>query len=62
MSTVEKRKAENEQGRVHVGTLSKQKEELKSHEARKVKGGGGLGGGVLADDPAPKPPTTTKPK
>ena len=40
-------KSEANTNRVQVGNLPQQEKELKDQEAEKVKGGGGLSGGVI---------------
>jgi len=47
MSNSTRQKPEAKTSRVQVGKLPQQEKELKDQEAEKVKGGGGLPGGVL---------------
>jgi hypothetical protein len=47
MSNSKDEKAEANTSRVQVGTLPQQERELKAREAKNVKGGGGMPGGVL---------------
>ena len=44
-----RQKQKSSDSRVKVGKLGQQDKELKSGEARTVRGGGGAGGGVLGD-------------
>jgi len=48
MSKPKEQKPEDNKGRVRVGNLPQQEEELKEREAENIKGGGGLSGGVVA--------------
>ena len=48
MSSSTTMKPAAKQNRVQVGSLPQQDKELKDREAEKVKGGGGLPGGVVA--------------
>ena len=41
--------SDEKQGRVEVNNLPQKEEELKTDEAKDVKGGGGLSGGVIAN-------------
>jgi hypothetical protein len=43
------KKTSDEKARVKVAKLSQQDRELKNREARNIRGGGGLSGGVLGD-------------
>jgi len=47
MSKPKEQKPENTKGRVRVGNLPQQEEELKGREAGNIKGGGGVSGGVV---------------
>ena len=47
MSKPEEQKPEDNKGRVRVGNLPQQEEELKEREAGNIKGGGGVPGGVV---------------
>jgi hypothetical protein len=49
MSKQRTKKATDENARVKVGKLSPQDKEVKNGEATKIKGGGGMPGGVLGD-------------
>ena len=49
MSTSTTTKPAAKQNRVQVGNLRQQENELKDQEAKNVKGGGGLPGGVVAN-------------
>ena len=40
--------SDEKQGRVEINELPQKEEELKTDEAKEVKGGGGLSGGVIA--------------
>ena len=46
-NNIEDKKAEEKQGRVNVSSLPREAAELNDKEARDVKGGGGLTGGVV---------------
>ncbi len=48
MSKPKEQKLEDNKGRVRVGNLPQQEEELKEREAANIKGGGGLSGGVVS--------------
>ena len=43
------KKTSDENGRVKVSKLSQQDRELKNGEAKNIRGGGGVSGGVLGD-------------
>ena len=47
MSKPKEQKPEDNKGRVRVGNLPQQEEELKEREAENIKGGGGAPGGVV---------------
>jgi hypothetical protein len=47
MSRPKEQKPEDKKGRTQVGNLPQQEKELKEREAEKIKGGGGLSGGVV---------------
>jgi len=49
MSNSTEQKPEEKTSRVQIGNLPQQQRELKDQEAEKVKGGGGLPGGVVAN-------------
>ena len=49
MSNSTGQKSEAKTSRVQVGNLPRQEKELKDQEAEKVKGGGGVPGGVVAN-------------
>ena len=51
MSKRRTKKTSDEDARVKVGKLSQQDRELKSGEAKNIRGGGGLSGGVIGDRP-----------
>ena len=49
MSKRRTKKTSDKDARVKVGKLSQQDRELKNSEARNIRGGGGVSGGVLGD-------------
>jgi hypothetical protein len=49
MSKRRTKKTSDKDARVKVGKLSQQDRELKNGEARNIRGGGGVSGGVLGD-------------
>lgn len=46
-SKPEQKGSEEQKGRVQMGDLQRQEQELNAEEARQIKGGGGLAGGVV---------------
>ena len=50
MSKQKQQKSSNETVRVKVGKLSQQDRELNGGEAKNIRGGGGLSGGVIIGD------------
>ena len=59
MSNSSGQKSEAKTSRVQVDNLPQQAKELKDHEAEKIKGGGGLPGGVVASHVGEEIPQTT---